>query len=143
MAKGDHSPKHDAPAAASGAVAPSGAVALLRDALSHVYDSSIVYGEPVVFGDRVVIPAARVASGGGGGYALTPTEGGAAELAEEGAGMGHGVWARPIGYIEVTADDSRWVPAFDVGSFVIAVCVTIVLVVVAWCFRRRTRRCRR
>jgi uncharacterized spore protein YtfJ len=135
MAKDDHTIKRVTEPAA-----PSGAIELLRDALSHVYDSSIVYGDPVIFADRAVIPAARVSSGGGGGYGLTPAEDGGDGHVEEGAGMGHGVHARPVGYIEVTAEGSRWVPAIDVGAIVMAVTVAVVLVAFAWFFRRRPRR---
>ena len=117
---------------------PSPASALLRDALSHVYDARVVFGEPVAVADRAVIPAARVSSGGGGGFGVTPADGGA-NSAEEGAGMGHGVHARPAGFIEVTPDCSRWVPAVDVGAIVIATCVTLVLVLFA--LRRRRAPC--
>jgi len=123
--------------------APSTAIALLRDALSHVYDSSIVYGEPVIFADRAVIPAARVSAGAGGGYTSAPSETDGDAPTEESAGMGHGVHARPVGYIEVTGEGSRWVPAIDVGAIVIAVSVAVVLVVFAMLLRRRRRCCRR
>jgi len=120
---------------------PSGAGALLRDTLSRVYDSSIVYAAPVVFADRAVIPAARIASGGGGGFGSTPLpDAGPATAGEEGGGMGHGVYAHPVGFIEVTAEGSRWVPAVDVGRIVTAVTVAVVLVAFAWSFRRRPRR---
>ena len=138
MSKDDRTEK-----GAGGPAAPPTAVAVLRDALSHVYDSSVVFGDPVVFADRAVIPAAKVSSGGGGGYGLTPAEDGDDAAAEEGAGMGHGVHATPIGYIEVTAEGSRWVPAFDVGAVVRTITVGVVLVTLVFFFRRRRcRRCR-
>ncbi len=68
-----------------------------------------VYGDPVVVGNRTVIPAAQVryAFGGGGG---TKGEGEAGD--HNGGGGGGRVSARPCGALEVTAEDTRFI-AFD------------------------------
>jgi uncharacterized spore protein YtfJ len=64
-----------------------------------------VYGEPVVSGDKTVVPVASVAFGGGGG-------GGRAHDPERGKGGGGGFGLRgwPAGYIEITPAGTRYVP---------------------------------
>jgi uncharacterized spore protein YtfJ len=64
-----------------------------------------VYGDPVIVGNRTVIPAAQVryAFGGGGGN----------KGEQEGGGGGGGcVSARPCGALEVTVEGTRFI-AFD------------------------------
>lgn len=65
-----------------------------------------VYGDPVVVGNRTVIPAARVryAFGGGGG-AKGDTEG----RNDSGGGGGGRVSARPCGALEVTPEGTRFI----------------------------------
>ena len=68
-----------------------------------------VYGDPVVVGNRTVIPAAQVryAFGGGGGGK------GEAEAGDRNGGGGGGrVSARPCGALEVTPEGTRFI-AFD------------------------------
>jgi len=66
-----------------------------------------VYGDPVVVGNRTVIPAARVcyAFGGGGGGAEGDVE------AQNGGGGGR-VSASPCGALEVTPEGTRFI-VFD------------------------------
>lgn len=66
-----------------------------------------VYGEPVVVGDRTVIPAAKVryAFGGGGGAQKGQAEG-------TGGGGGGRVSARPCGVVEITPGGTRFI-AFE------------------------------
>lgn len=56
-----------------------------------------VYGDPISVGDRTVVSVASVGYGFGGG-------GG-----EDGGGMGGGVGATPVGVVELTADETRFV----------------------------------
>ena len=81
-------------------------------------DTTTVFGEPQVLEGRAIIPVAKISYGGGGGL-------GAGEGAEpedegsgEGMGIGFGVKAKPLGVIEVTEDDVRWIPTFDVTKVV-------------------------
>lgn len=66
-----------------------------------------VYGEPVVVGNRTILPAARVryAFGGGGGRPK-------GDQAVEGGGGGGGgrVAARPCGALEITPQGTRYIP---------------------------------
>jgi len=69
-----------------------------------------VYGDPVVAGDRTVIPAAQVHYAFGGGGGGKPK--GDIEAEAEGGGGGARVSARPCGVVEVTPDGTRFI-AFD------------------------------
>ena len=64
-----------------------------------------IYGEPVVAGDRTIIPVARVRYGFGGGFGK-----GKKEPPGEGGGGGGGFFGAPAGYIEITHAGTRFVP---------------------------------
>ncbi len=64
----------------------------------------LCYGDPVGVGERAVIPVADVRMLGGWGRGDR-----GAEAGERGEGGGGLLGARPIGYIEVSADGSRYV----------------------------------
>lgn len=66
-----------------------------------------VFGEPVVSGDRTIVPVARVAFGFGGGSGSGPAGKG------EGSGGGGGVLAHPAGVLEVTPEETRFVAFSD------------------------------
>lgn len=56
-----------------------------------------VYGDPISVGDRTIVPVASVGYGFGSG-------GG-----EDGFGMGGGVGSTPVGVIEITPDETRFI----------------------------------
>lgn len=74
----------------------------------------IAYGESRDVAGRTVIPVALVAYmfGGGGGVGVNPSDAG---LAESGIGGGGGgvVRVQPVGVLEVTEDETRFVPIID------------------------------
>lgn len=83
-----------------------------------------VYGEPIVSGQKTIIPIARVILGFGGGFGegrstpkSTPADlpGGGGE----GGGMGGGLVVQPLGVIEITPEHTRYVP-LSVGRYVVA-----------------------
>ena len=85
--------------------------ALLRDLGEQLRNSATVrnvYGEPVVVGDRTVLPVAKVfySFGGGGGKGRTEQEG-------SGGGGGGMVRAWPAGALEVTPQGTRFVGFHD------------------------------
>ena len=83
---------------------------LLDNIASRVSSSASVknvYGEPVVVGDRTIIPIAEVRYGFGGGGGRSG--GGDGQL---NGGGGGGVFARPAGALEVTPQSTRFI-AFD------------------------------
>ncbi|MCI0870060.1 MAG: hypothetical protein J4O08_10105 [Chloroflexi bacterium] len=71
-----------------------------------------VYGDPVVAEGKTIIPVARVRFGFGAGFGEGDTGGegvsGNAE-ADKGGGGGGGVEVRPVGFIEITPGETRYV----------------------------------
>ena len=71
-----------------------------------------VYGDPVVAEGKTIIPVARVRFGFGAGFGEGDTGGegvsGDAE-ADKGGGGGGGVEVRPVGFIEITPGETRYV----------------------------------
>jgi uncharacterized spore protein YtfJ len=74
----------------------------LRLMAQHIGAKS-VYGEPVVCGDKTVVPVATVAFGFGGGFGKNESRQG------EGGGGGLGFRGIPAGYIEITPAGTRFV----------------------------------
>jgi len=67
-----------------------------------------IYGDPVTAEGKTIIPVARVAYGFGAGFG----GGKNAETEKEGAGCAGGaggVSARPIGVVEITKEDTRFI----------------------------------
>ncbi len=89
-----------------------------------------VYGDPVVVGDRTVIPAAQVRYGFGGG-------GGTKNEQEGGGGGGGGVSARPCGALEITAEGTRFIAFDDRAKMGAALALGFVLGAVAVLTRTR------
>ncbi|WP_338729448.1 spore germination protein GerW family protein [Haladaptatus sp. DJG-WS-42] len=82
----------------------------LVEQLRSAASVSSVYGEPVEHADKTVIPVARIAYGFGGGYGSSDGVGENAEGDEgEGAGGGGGVAALPVGVVEITDTDTRFI----------------------------------
>lgn len=71
-----------------------------------------IYGDPVVAEGKTIIPVARVRFGFGAGFGEGDTGGegvsGNAE-ADKGGGGGGGVEVRPVGFIEITPGETRYV----------------------------------
>ena len=72
----------------------------LRRVLDKATGARLCFGEPVVHGDRTVVPVARVRGTGGWGFGHNA----------EGDGSGGGGWfdAAPVGYVEITASGTRF-----------------------------------
>jgi uncharacterized spore protein YtfJ len=66
-----------------------------------------VYGDPVVVGNRTVIPVAQV------GYAFGGGGGAKAESPNGGGGGGGKVYARPAGALEVSPEGTRFIDFVD------------------------------
>jgi uncharacterized spore protein YtfJ len=100
----------------------------VRDVVGSV-GAGTVFGEPIVRGNMVVLPVAKVNGGGGGGSG----SGGAADQ-QQGSGSGGGVGfsARPLGVYLITDQDVTWRPAIDVtkiaiGGQIVAVAALLVI----------------
>jgi uncharacterized spore protein YtfJ len=134
----------------------------ISESLAEAFGAREVYGEPTERDGVIVIPAARVWSGGGAGGGGGTEPGGTAEaapvedsadpavhdtdpgaLAEGGGGgFGFGRRAEPAGAFVVDEHGVRWVPAVDVNRMVLGGQVAFVLAVaaVAWAVSRRRKR---
>lgn len=93
---------------------------------------SRVYGEPIESGGALIIPAARVAGGAGGG---TGTD----ESGSQGTGGGHGVMARPAGAWVIRDGDLKWQPAVDLNKIVLGMQVVAAIALLAWRSVARSR----
>jgi uncharacterized spore protein YtfJ len=84
--------------------------------------ASTVYGEAHQQGDRTVIPVARVSArygfGGGAGHG-TSSERETDSGSGGGGGGGGAIDAKPIGFIEITPEESRFVPIVDSSAIAI------------------------
>jgi uncharacterized spore protein YtfJ len=95
-----------------------------------------VFGEPVHASGKTVIPVAKVAYGFGGGFGAGK-DGAHADRQGEGGGGGGGVRAFPAGALEITDEDTRFVPFVDVTRLAAAVITGVVIGgLIAW--RRRS-----
>ena len=89
-----------------------------------------VYGDPIEVGARTIIPVAKVGYGfGGGNGRLLEAGEGALPVAGPGSseeddsspqGMGGGAGVTPMGVLEVTENDTRFVPIPNQNSLIIA-----------------------
>lgn len=82
-----------------------------------------VYAEPYEKEGVTVIPAARVAGGGGAGT-------GQEEKGPQGEGGGFGLNAAPAGAFVIRGESVRWVPAVDPGRLIGTVSFAIVAIAV-------------
>ena len=90
-----------------------------------------VYGEAISANGKTIIPVARVAYGFGGGRGSKPGD----ANPQEGEGGGGGVYAVPVGILEVTETQTRFIGLSDkrrlAGAALIGFCIG------AWWARRR------
>ena len=85
-----------------------------------------VYGEPVEAQGKTIIPVAKVMYGFGGGFGETGKEkkNGAEK---EGGGVGGGVRAKPVGVIEITEEDTRFVPCCEGKKYAALIAIGFVV----------------
>ena len=90
-----------------------------------------VYGEPIETAGKTVVPVARVAYGFGGGFGSSEGEEGEGAAGEgaggEGAGVGGGVAASPVGALEITEAETRFVRFADRRRQVAALAVGLLV----------------
>lgn len=90
---------------------------LINSAVQHLRASAsvkTVYGEPVSVDGKTVIPVAKVAYGFGGGTgakkARAEKNGKGPAEAEMGEGAGGGMAAKPVGIVEISGAETKFVP---------------------------------
>jgi uncharacterized spore protein YtfJ len=72
----------------------------LRGLFDGLVGARLCYGEPVISGERAVIPVARVRVAGGAGWGASDTD--------DGGGGGGYLEATPQGFVEVGPDGARY-----------------------------------
>ncbi|WP_114783217.1 spore germination protein GerW family protein [Botryobacter ruber] len=108
-----------------------------------------VYGEPIDTQGKTIITVAKVSQGFGGGYggknddapsapAGNAPTGNKPGKAGEGAGMGGGMSITPIGILEITADETKFI-RFDTTRY-IALGAALGIAISTWWYRSRNRR---
>ena len=97
-----------------------------------------VYGEPIEVSGRTLIPVARVAFGFGGGLgASRDTQKGITAAGEDkSAGAGGGGAATPVGVLEISAEETRFIPANPLRWILGGAAIGALL---GWYVGRRTR----
>jgi uncharacterized spore protein YtfJ len=85
---------------------------LIDGAVEHLRTSAsvkTVYGEPIVTQGKTVIPVAKVAYGFGGGSGTGKPEKNGNGTTPKGEGAGGGVAAKPVGVVEITGQETKFV----------------------------------
>jgi uncharacterized spore protein YtfJ len=81
----------------------------LTDRLHSSSSVKTVYGEPLETQGKTIIPVAKVAYGFGGGYGESKDDKKEGHNSE-GGGVGGGLAVKPVGVIEVTKEETRFIP---------------------------------
>jgi uncharacterized spore protein YtfJ len=116
-----------------------GSVALLqslKESIVGQVGSKAIYGEPVSAAGKTVIPVAKLMYGYGGGAGTH----GAGNSNLQGEGGGGGAWVRaiPVGVIEISDQQTRFIPITSRKKLTGAVIAGILLgISLGWRRRRR------
>ena len=87
----------------------------LREVVGQA-DASKVFGTPVTQDGTVLLPVAKIGTGGGGGGGTAPAENG---QPNSGTGGGFGMTAKPLGVYVLRDGQVKWLPAVDVNRIVL------------------------
>ena len=89
---------------------------LIDSAVEHLQTTAsvkTVYGDPVVVDGKTIIPVARVALGFGGGTGhkkMNGAGGHESDPGDAGEGAGGGVSAKPVGVVEISGQETKFIP---------------------------------
>ena len=81
-----------------------------------------VYGDPIAAEGKTIIPVARISYGYGGGAGK---DGDGNSSAREGGGGGGGARAIPVGFVEISDQQTRFVPISDRRKMAVALVIGI------------------
>mgnify|MGYP005837903339 CR=1 FL=1 len=105
---------------AEAAPPPGDATTLFIEALASAVGVETAFGEPVTVGERVIIPAAETAMGGGVGIVHFPEgQRPPARVIRATSGGGGGASTRPVAAVVVTPQGVRVEPIFDLSRVVL------------------------
>ena len=111
-------------------------MAAVTERLQDSANARTVFGDPVERDGRTVIPVARLAYGFGGGFGDQPAEDAERPMGS-GAGMGGGAMAKPVGALEVTDHETRFVPVGGGRRWVVVLGAFLVGLLLGTLGRRR------
>jgi uncharacterized spore protein YtfJ len=104
--------------------------------LARLTGARLCFGDAVTQGGRTVIPVATVRSAGGGGFGSGPPS-----SPGQGGGGGGAIDARPVGFIEIGPEGTRFERIDDGRAAVQAIAAgTLALLVAGRALSRRRRR---
>jgi uncharacterized spore protein YtfJ len=104
----------------------------LGETLGSTATVKAVFGEPIHIEGKTVVPVARVSYGFGGGFGMGPVKNDADHTPKgEGGGGGAAVKAYPVGALEITPAETRFLP-FTETRMLAAVFAAGVLVGLLW-----------
>src|ERR1051326_2505763 len=107
----------------------------LKESIVNHATVKAIYGEPVTAQGRTVIPVAKIMYGYGAGSGTGGL--GEASARGEGGGGGVGVRAIPIGVVDISQHETRFVPITDRKRLAGAILAgTVFGMLVAWSRRR-------
>jgi uncharacterized spore protein YtfJ len=114
------------------------ATRLIEGALDKVRGTAgvkTVYGEPIKVNGKTIIPIAKVAYGAGAGAGPAKADGETQSEAAEGAGVG--AYAAPVGVVEISEGETKFVPINSKKKLGIAAAVGAAAGLVAGLFMSR------
>ena len=85
------------------------------------------YGEPITAQGKTIVPVARVGYGFGGGVGTLRAAQGEPPAEQGGGGGGGGVGVVPLGVVEITPDETRFIPFSDPAKMIGALLLGCVL----------------
>ena len=107
---------------------------LLEEIFDRIKSSATVdtlFGEPRTIGDKTVIPVARVSfgfgAGGGEGVSAAPDRNGTEAVRGGGGGGGGGVHAQPAGFLVITPEEARFLPAVGWPHYLVGMASGVLL----------------
>jgi uncharacterized spore protein YtfJ len=122
---------------------------LIEGAVEHLQTSAsvkTVYGAPITAEGKTVIPVAKVAYGfgagsGSGTHFRSKAGNGKHPVEGEGEGAGGGIAARPVGVVEITEAETRFVPFGAQKRYALIAAIGVGIGgLVGWLFGRRQTR---
>ena len=96
----------------------------LEEVFTSIVDrasAKLVYGDPVTAEGKTILPVAKIRYGFGGGSGRKHTEG------QLGGGGGGGLVAKPVGVVEVTQSQTRFIPVMSGWNLAAAAALGICL----------------
>jgi uncharacterized spore protein YtfJ len=107
--------------------------------MEHLHSSAsvkTVYGDPVTGEGKTIIPVAKVAYGFGTG--ASPVKKSEDSTEGEAGGAGGGICCRPVGIVEITKEETRFIPIDERRK--LAGVLLIGLILGLWLGSRRSRK---